>query len=306
MTNTKQLSNIVEQQTNAILEERDKAQEHLLHLYNERTQSFDIINTLTGEVTRSNEKVPRASHSFNWITADYICSLIRAGNTLKRIATMPDMPSMSVISVWCTMHPLFAKRIEQARRDRAENFHDMALDVAMSVDNKDEVGIAKLKVDTLKWAAEKGNPQRYSAKQENVEKGGITVIIETGVPTNHSQVWETTAIEVDSNGEFKGTEPRTNVHAETIKIQSDESNGQGDDNIGRISAFTGSEIFGGGPDDPYTPTRPEQSGASGGDGSTYTIEPLDTSGAVANGTGTEEPRNRGSYNPNQYWQKQKG
>ena len=53
-------------------------------------------------------------------------------------------------------------------KERAESFQDKAIDLAIDnigIDSK-EVASVRLAVDTLKWAAEKNDPDRFGKKEE--------------------------------------------------------------------------------------------------------------------------------------------
>lgn len=114
------------------------------------------------------------------------------------------MPPVSAIHLWRSQNPEFKRRLDMAYKDRAENFHDEAIEIAMSAVSapKEMQAGLKLAVSTLQWAAEKGNPDRYGTKKESSGNvGGVTVIIDTGVHTKQTM---TVDINVDSAGEFKG------------------------------------------------------------------------------------------------------
>lgn len=280
------LEKFSEQQAVELIKEFDKSMEEVVHVWNESRQGYDIINLKTGAISK-NTKLPTLGQSdFSWERADLICNLIKSGHSITSICKREGMPSQMVLSVWRKVHPHFGTRMEEARLERAEYYHDMALDTAFSISDKEEVAIAKLQIDTLKWAAEKGNPHRYANNKptEQGTKGGITVIIETGVP--QALTVATTAIEVDEYGEFKGT----GVQRKRIETASIRPDGEIPYIESRVSSVDegelGNEVSG--------EDRPEQDEDVSRGSDLYTIEPLDTSGAVISGADSGRGQKFGS------------
>ena len=74
--------------------------------------------------------------------------------------------------------------LEQARIDRTERWHDEALqtaDEAYKAGDDKMAGLAKLKIDVRKWAAEKGDPDRYATKTKVQQESVMTVMVHTGI-----------------------------------------------------------------------------------------------------------------------------
>lgn len=185
---------------------------NLLHIWNKDSQKYDIIDLNTGRLHAQEEFKPVA-HTYSTMLADHICGMIREGRTLQDICRQPDMPSINRIYGWLNLHPDFKRRYQMARKDRADHFHDKALDIALHVNHKDDVPAAKLAVDTLKWAAEKANPENYGQKTEVKQTGGQTVTISL-----HTGVLDTPKpadIIVDEFGNFKGFADGTQVDMDT-------------------------------------------------------------------------------------------
>ena len=186
-----------------------KHEEHHQYLWNDRLQTFEVLDLKTGKLVSNYKAITRESMStsvsYHPAMGDIICDAIRRGKKLKDLESDPSFPPIAAIQLWKSTNPEFRRRLEGAYRDRAERFHDDALDVAMSAISapKEMQAGLKLAVSTLQWAAEKGNPDRYGAKKEQSSgnSGGVTVIIDTGVKNNGSTHIN---IDVDHNGEFKG------------------------------------------------------------------------------------------------------
>lgn len=157
---------------------------NLIYLYNSRNDDFDVIDPNTGLMV---SKESSLSHKFK----DYvytpelgmqICEAIRSGMTILQINKDARFPPSSAIYYWMSKHKEFALRYEQAFRQRGDHFHDKAIDIALSTGSKDEANINKLKVDTLKWAAERADPERYGQKKADISINQPAVIVlNTGI-----------------------------------------------------------------------------------------------------------------------------
>jgi hypothetical protein len=181
------------------------------HIYNDETKSYDVICLKTGDIidTLSVDKhniIPK--NTYSPMKADIICNLVREGVTLANICKRKDMPSSTLVYHWLATRADFKHKYMEARKQRAEVFHDKALEVALTPMMKDEVPAAKLAVDTLKWAAEKNDPDRFG-KKDTVEHTGqaINITLHTGVLDTPSPV----DIIVDEFGNFKGFDDGTQV-----------------------------------------------------------------------------------------------
>ena len=121
---------------------------------------------------------------------------------------------------WKATIPVFKERLNEARKQRAESFQDKAIDLAIDnvgIDSK-EVASVRLAVDTLKWAAEKNDPDRFGKKEEGAGKSGgnsVKIVLNTGVldtvmPSN---------IVVDETGNFLGFEETDNGNEMSVAEQ---------------------------------------------------------------------------------------
>jgi hypothetical protein len=214
-----------------------KAEEHHQYLWNDRHKTYEVLDLKTGKLVSNFQQVTRESMStsigYSPIMADIICDAIRRGKKLKDLESDPQFPPIAAIQLWKSTNPEFRRRLEGAYKDRAERFHDEAIETAMSAISapKEMQAGLKLAVTTLQWAAEKGNPDRYGTKKEQSSgnSGGVTVIIDTGVEnqgTTHIN------IDVDHNGEFRG-----------FGNEQAHSNGRGTTNIGPESGIEEGSII---------------------------------------------------------------
>jgi hypothetical protein len=191
-----------------------KQDQEYTYLYNPRTKKYDTIDLATGKDISVVEEILSPT-SYSILIADIICDRIRAGETLQSICRDKEMPSISRFYHWLALQPGLRIRYEQARKQRADAFHDRALELALSMPSKDEVPGVKLAVDTLKWAAEKASPDYYG-KQEKVAGGtSINVTLHTGVLDTQSPP----DIVIDEYGNFKGFDNGTENRSEQTHEQ---------------------------------------------------------------------------------------
>lgn len=185
------------------------AEPNLHHIYNSNTRSYEVIDLNTGRVHNAvigEETVPE---TYSLLMGDKLCHHIREGKTLREICKMDDMPDIHRFYAWLAIYPQLRVRYEQARKQRADSFHDQLIEVAMGVADKDDVPVAKLKIETLKWAAEKASPDYYGKKEEKVAGGtSISVVLHTGVLDSKGPK----DIIIDEGGTFRGFGSEAEVH----------------------------------------------------------------------------------------------
>ncbi len=94
---------------------------------------------------------------YSKLLADLICQQIALGQSLMESAEQINI-DYATLCRWRRDQKEFQLAIKQAREDRAEIFHDLAISTAKK--QKDP----RLKVDTYKWAAEKNDPEKFGTK----------------------------------------------------------------------------------------------------------------------------------------------
>jgi len=135
------------------------------------------------------EKAPQAGAKTIWgyheAYGQIIADLVTKGKTIEYISGLPGMPKRSTISNWQAKNDSFRALMDQARKDRAEVFHD---EIVKDVDedhkaDKDEVQARKLKLDRLKWLASKGDPERFGdrTKVSGDSDAPLQIIVSTGI-----------------------------------------------------------------------------------------------------------------------------
>jgi len=145
------------------------------------------------------DKMPRTVWPYSEVLAAQICRHVTEGLSLREIGDVQGFPPSHVIYNWARKYESFKKELEHAKADRAEYYHDKALDIAMMTEDKDDVPAAKLKVDTLKWAAQAADPQRFSGKPDNKSDTNkpVQITINTGIKRNRNDDIEIEARELD-------------------------------------------------------------------------------------------------------------
>lgn len=174
-------------------------------LLNKETGQLETRDIRTGEIVATNG-VLESSFIYSVEIGEAICNLVREGYTYQKISQTQGMPPLHMIYNWRNHHPDFAKKLSEARRDRANYFHDQAVQVIedSATLDKDEVAREKFRFDGFLKLAERGNPEEYGAKTGNSgSTGPTTIVINTGV--NRQEVIE---IKGERNEETEGTDGR--------------------------------------------------------------------------------------------------
>ena len=116
--------------------------------------------------------------------ADVILDLIVQGKTITKITNMEGMPTYQSILKWKATVPAFKERLLEARRSRAELWHDeIVRDKDVIPDTPAEAQHEKLKFEKLKYLAEKNNPEEFGQKQIHAgdRNNPIRLIVDTGI-----------------------------------------------------------------------------------------------------------------------------
>jgi hypothetical protein len=113
---------------------------------------------------------------FSKLMGDLLCQRIVEGITLLKACEEFKVP-YSLVCRWKREFPEFGEALEAARKDRAEAFHDKAIQKAQ------ESKRPYLEVDTLRWAAEKGDAQRFGNQTKIVgdKNAPLAFVLDTGI-----------------------------------------------------------------------------------------------------------------------------
>lgn len=121
-----------------------------------------------------------------------ICAELADGISLRAIARRDDMPAMSTIFKWLSIHADFAEQYARAKEESADAMTEDILDISdappMMTTNKNGDPIVdsgaetmrKTRIDARKWIAAKLKPKKYGDKLDaKIEhSGGMTVTIQ--------------------------------------------------------------------------------------------------------------------------------
>jgi len=205
---------------------------------------YDMVS---GEVVHRSDSMLVKRVPYNLETAKKILHLVREGHTIAAIGRMSEFPSSAIIFNWLGKHPDFKEAMEQARIDRAEVYHDKALEVAENVTDKEDVPAARLKIDTYKWAAEKGDKSRYGTSKIDIDVNQRDiVVIDTGIDRSktYDEPIDGQFVEVsqEEGGESSATEGASEASRLLEGDQVDAGEAQGeDDTISGGAVQSGSE-----------------------------------------------------------------
>lgn len=119
--------------------------------------------------------------------ADWIVERYTEGLSLSAISRLPNAPPLATIMSWKAKRPDFAIRIREAKKNRGLVHEEMALQIAAEA-TEDNLGVAKLQVDTHKWAAEVSDPETYGKRKNEGGGGNVTVVVNTGVPDSEVDI----------------------------------------------------------------------------------------------------------------------
>lgn len=91
---------------------------------------------------------------------DEICSYVMSGDSLAKICRLAHMPEPATVYRWFRLHKEFCDNYARAKEDQADYFVEDILTIADEA-KSDDIQVAKLRVDTRKWAASKYKPKKY-------------------------------------------------------------------------------------------------------------------------------------------------
>jgi len=105
------------------------------------------------------------------------------------------MPPHSTFLEWVAKDPAFADQYARAREANVEVHVDEIIDIAddKSSDtitdaegnerpNTEWIQRSRLRVDARKWVASKQLPKKYGDKLDVNHAGGVSIVVDTGVP----------------------------------------------------------------------------------------------------------------------------
>lgn len=119
--------------------------------------------------------VPRQLE-FSQDNADVICTRIAEGKSLRSIcAADDDLPGISTIFKWLSLHPSFADQYARARESQADAMFDEILDIADERVPPEYTAQQRLRYEARRWMAGKLRPKKYGDKQEIEHSGAVEI-----------------------------------------------------------------------------------------------------------------------------------
>lgn len=115
--------------------------------------------------------------------ADEICERLIGGESLRRICLDDHLPDARTVHRWLVVNEAFRQQYAHAKEIQADTKFEEAWEIASSATPED-VQVARLKVDTIKWQTGKLAPKKYGDKIQQEVSGpdGGPVMLVTGVP----------------------------------------------------------------------------------------------------------------------------
>lgn len=114
--------------------------------------------------------------------ANEVCRRIMEGETLKKITSTKGMPPMYIINRWRSSVPGFRQMMEDARKLRADMYHDELVEVVENV-TEENAKSAKVKLDGYKHLAAVGDPDTYGSKTKisGDANAPLSFVFQTGI-----------------------------------------------------------------------------------------------------------------------------
>lgn len=140
------------------------------------------VDCVTGEIV-AREVQKEQPWKYTLPVSKRICDHLRAGKTLTAIAKMSGMPSIGAIYHWRRAFPDFEEQVKLAREYSAEHAHDRIIDIMNETESKEDVHVNEFKVRTLKWLAEKNDPDKYGNKTtiRGDKDAPLKLVVDTGI-----------------------------------------------------------------------------------------------------------------------------
>lgn len=116
--------------------------------------------------------------------AQEICDRIAKGESVKSICADKEsgwLPGESTVYRWLEEREDFRERYTRAREAQADGKFEEAWDIASKA-TPENVQVARLQVDTIKWQASKLAPKRYGESVKIEGSMGVTVNIKRFTP----------------------------------------------------------------------------------------------------------------------------
>ncbi len=156
-----------------------------------------------------------SSWIYNPAIGGAICTEISQGALLSTMSKKFSWcPPYAILARWLHKVPEFKEMFEQAKKDRAELHYEEIMQVAdetyhNALGGEDEIAAAKLKIDSRKWVAEKGDNEKFGQKTKQEVVGAVSIVVHTGIIREAKKI-------VDSVEQIEHTEVKelASLHSE--------------------------------------------------------------------------------------------
>lgn len=156
-----------------------------------------------------------------------ICLLISNGYSLSRVGEVEGMPPRSVVFNWYYKDPIFRGMVDEARKIRAEFYHDQVHDIAEKVKERNAKS-SKVKLEAYKHLMAVNDRERFGQQTKVVGDPSkpISFVIDTGIHSLPMQEGKET-IDVTPKPECEPVSGEGDSGAEQRVLDMDSSNESG-------------------------------------------------------------------------------
>lgn len=111
--------------------------------------------------------------AYSRAVTEEICRRLAGGESLRKIAEEPGMPTVAGVMKWLHEKEEFVEQYVRARESGIEAHIDGILDIAD--DGELDPNDKRVRIDARKWIASKLLPKKYGDKQDLNVTGDITI-----------------------------------------------------------------------------------------------------------------------------------
>lgn len=164
-----------------------KKSEESTYTYRNAEGLIETIDIATGKILGKRKFKSLKGYQYSSDFADLVCQLVREGMTLTKVCKMKGFPSYNTVCYWKGRHQEFKEMLVQAKKDRAEVYHDKMIDIAQEATegkiDKDSVSAMRLASECFEKAAASGDSAQYGRAKDQAVRQEIHVMISTGIDT---------------------------------------------------------------------------------------------------------------------------
>lgn len=161
------------------------------------------------------DSLPKTIWPYSRTMCETICQMVTEGQSLKDICAIEGFPPYPIVMAWKRKYPEFKAQLTEAKKDRAEAFAELALEVAEESD-PENVQNDKLLVETYRWHAEIGDREQYGKQQKITGDASqpLGFIIDTGIYREPARGVDALPV---GNSPASGGAGETGVQAEELR-----------------------------------------------------------------------------------------